>query len=62
MNYEVLQAMPLDTLIDLLVENTTELLKAIEKKDRRTIQVLQKQLEMIQEIISLKKAHQNSIE
>ena len=62
MNYEVLQAMPLDTLIDLLVENTTELLKAIEKKDRRTIQVLQKELEMIQEIISLKKAHQDSIE
>mgnify|MGYP006955287489 CR=1 FL=1 len=62
MNYEVLQGMALDSLLDLLAQNTTELLKAIEKKDRRMTHQLQNQVELIQEVIAQKKVHKNSIE
>jgi len=61
MNYEALQGMALDSLLDLLAQNTTELLKAIEKKDRRMTHQLQNQVELIQEVIAQKKLHRNDV-
>lgn len=55
MNNELLQGMSLDTLIDLLAKNTTDLLKAIEKKDKPVIVELKAKVELIQDIINQRK-------
>ena len=56
MNYQHLQGMTLEDLVDLLAKNTTDLLKAIEKKDKPIIIQLKDEAEMIQELINQKKA------
>ncbi len=55
MNYQHLQGMTLEDLVDLLAKNTTDLLKAIEKKDKPIVIQLKDEAEMIQELISQKK-------
>lgn len=62
MNNELLQGMTLETLIDLLAKNTTDLLKAIEKKDRPVIVELTGKVELIQELITQKKTQPGSLE
>ena len=56
MNYQHLQGMTLEDLVDLLAKNTTDLLKAIEKKDKPIVIRLKDEAEMIQELINQKKA------
>ena len=56
MNYQHLQGMTLEDLVDLLAKNTTDLLKAIEKKDKPIVIQLKDEAEMIQELINQKKA------
>ncbi len=60
MNYQHLQGMTLDNLVDLLAKNTTDLLKAIEKKDKPIVIQLKDEAEMIQELINQKKTLSNS--
>ena len=56
MNYQHLQGMTLEDLVDLLAKNTTDLLKAIEKKDKPIVIQLKNEDETIQELINQKKA------
>lgn len=56
MNYQHLQGMTLEDLVDLLAKNTTDLLKAIEKKDKPIVIQLKDEAETIQELINQKKA------
>ena len=46
----------MEDLVDLLAKNTTDLLKAIEKKDKPIVIQLKDEAEMIQELINQKKA------
>ena len=56
MNYQHLQGMTLEDLVDLLAKNTTDLLKAIEKKDKPIVIQLKDEAETIQDLINQKKA------
>jgi hypothetical protein len=60
MNNQYLQGMTLENLVDLLAKNTTDLLKAMEKKDKPVVIQLKDEAEMIQELITKKKNIMNS--